>query len=167
MLSSESLAQGWKSRVLAGVLGTMLLAGCQVQPLYGSIDGQQQSISVSQPGSRVEQAVRNELVSGFGGEQLNAAYQLNLSVKSTSTGILPSVIDNQFSAARTTVTATYVLKSVSTGETLKTGSRFADAQLELPSQQFAQIRARRDAEDRAARQVATLVRADIAAALAR
>ena len=98
---------------------------------------------------------------------MNAAYQLDLSVSSNIVGLLPGGIDNEFSAARATVTATYVLRSASTGETLKSGSRFADAQLDLPSQQFAQVRARSEAEDRAARQVATLVRADIAAALAR
>jgi LPS-assembly lipoprotein len=65
------------------------------------------------------------------------------------------------------VTATYVLKSASTGETVKSGSRFADAQLDLPSQNFAQERAKLEAEIRAARQVAALVRADVAAALAR
>ena len=80
---------------------------------------------------------------------------------------MPGGIDNEFSAARTTVTAAYVLKSASTGETIKSGSRFVDAQVDLPSQNFAQERAKLEAEDRAARQVAGLVRADIAAALAR
>jgi LPS-assembly lipoprotein len=129
--------------------------------------GQNRSISVSEADSRVEQMVRNELVLGFGGEQQNAAYLLDLTVTSGVAGLLPGGLDNEFSAARTTVTASFVLKSASTGETVKSGSRFVDAQLDLPSQQFAQVRARLEAEDRAARQVAALVRSDIAAALAR
>jgi LPS-assembly lipoprotein len=64
---------------LAAVLGLGLLAGCQAQPLYGSMSGANQSITVSEADSRVEQVVRNELVLGFGGEQQNGAYQLNLS----------------------------------------------------------------------------------------
>ncbi|MEP3437565.1 MAG: hypothetical protein ABJN75_12395 [Hoeflea sp.] len=167
MLSSEVAAAGWKSRCLAVGLGLVLLAGCQARPLYGSVDGEKQSVSVSQAGSRVAQSVRNELVLGFGGEQTEAAYQLNLSATSTTSGILPGGTDNEFSAARVSVTATYVLKSAATGETVKTGSRFADAQLDLPSQQFAQVRAKIEAEDRAAREVAALVRADVVAAIAR
>ncbi|KGF69900.1 hypothetical protein LL06_08210 [Hoeflea sp. BAL378] len=167
MLSSEAAGPGWKIKALACALGLALLAGCQVKPLYGSLDGETQSISVSHADSRVEQTVRNELVLGFGGEQTNTAYQLDLSVSSGVTGLLPGGIDNEFSAARATVTASYVLKSTSTGEIVKSGSRFADAQLDLPSQQFAQVRAKLDAEDRAARAVAALVRADVAAALGR
>lgn len=167
MLSSEVLGAGWKSRTLAIVLGLGLLAGCQAQPLYGTMAGQKQSITVSTADSRVEQVVRNELVLGFGGEQQDSAYRLDLNVTSGVSGLLPGGLDNEFSAARTTVTASYVLKLVSTGETVKSGSRFVDAQLDLPSQQFAQERAKLEAEDRAARQVAALVRTDVAAALAR
>jgi len=167
MLSFEVLGSGWKQRLLASVLGLGLLAGCQTQPLYGSMTGQNQSIAVSAAESRVEQIVRNELVLGFGGEQQNSAYSLELKVTSGAAGLLPGGLDNEYSAARTTVTANYVLKSASTGETVKSGSRFVDAQLDLPSQNFAQERAKLEAEDRAARQVAALVRADVATALAR
>jgi len=167
MLSSEVLGAGWKTRVVAAVFGLGVLAGCQAQPLYGSMAGQNQSITVSTAESRVEQVVRNELVLGFGGEQQNGAYQLELTVTSGVGGLLPGGLDNEFSAARTTVTASYVLKAANTGKTVKSGSRFVDAQLDLPSQQFAQERAKLEAEDRAARQVAALVRADVAAALAR
>lgn len=167
MLLYEDAGSGWKARALAAGLGLLLLAGCQAQPLYGSVSGEKQSVSVSEAKSRVEQSVRNELVLGFGGEQTNAAYLLDLTVSSGISGLLPGGVDNEFSAARATVTAKYELKSASTGEVLRTGSRFADAQLDLPSQQFAQIRPKSEAEDRAAREVATLVRADVAAALSR
>lgn len=167
MLSFEAPGSGWKPRALAIILGLGLLAGCQAQPLYGSMGGNTHSISVSEADSRVEQVVRNELVFGFGGEQQNGAYQLDLNVSSGVSGLLPGGLDNEFSAARTTVTATYVLKSASTGETIKSGSRFVDAQLDLPSQNFAQERAKLEAENRAARRVAALVQADITAALAR
>ena len=167
MLSFELLGSGSKRKLLGAVLGLGLLAGCQVQPLYGTMDGQQQSVSVSEAQNRVGQIVRNELVLGFGGEQQNTAYRLDLTVTSSDTDTLPDGIDNEYTAARMTVTASYVLKSASTGETVKSGSRFVDAQLDLPSQRFAQERARLDAENRAARQVAALVRADVATALSR
>jgi hypothetical protein len=98
-----------------------------------------QSVTVSEADSRVEQVVRNELVLGFGGEQpstvpTSSTYECQLG----HSGLLPGGLDNEFSAARATVTATYVLKATSTGETVKSGTRFADAQLDLPSQNFAQ-----------------------------
>ncbi|MDF1610510.1 hypothetical protein PZ897_20205 [Hoeflea sp. YIM 152468] len=167
MLSFEVLRPGQKMRALAVILGLGMLAGCQAQPLYGTFAGPDQSVSVSTAEQRVEQIVRNELVLGFGGEHQDSAYHLELAVTAGMSGILPGGLDNEFSAARTTVTARYVLKSVSTGETVASGSRSADAQLDLPSQLFAQERAKLEAEDRAARAVAALVRADVAAALAR
>ncbi|AKI02914.1 putative secreted (periplasmic) protein [Hoeflea sp. IMCC20628] len=167
MSSSENPGSGWKSRISAAAVALSLLAGCQAQPLYGTMSGQKQSVSVSVADSRVEQTVRNELVLGFGGEQPDGAYRLDLTVSSTVAGVLPGGVDNEFSAARATVTAKYVLENVATGETVKSGSRFADAQLDLPSQHFAQVRAKREAEDRAAHAVAVLVRADVASALAR
>jgi len=167
MLSFEAPGSGWKPRALAVIFGLGLLAGCQAQPLYGSMGGATRSIAVSEADSRVEQVVRNQLVLGFGGEQQNSAYRLDINVTSSVAGLLPGGLDNEFSAARTTVTATYTLKSESTGETVTSGSRFADAQLDLPSQNFAQERAKLEAENRAARQVAALVSADITAALAR
>ena len=152
MSSFETPGSGWKPRILAAVLGLGLLAGCQAQPLYGSMAGSNRSISVSEADSRVEQVVRNQLVLGFGGDRDNGDYRLELNVTSSVTGLLPGGIDNEFSAARTTVTAIYTLKSESTGETVTSGSRYADAQLDLPSQNFAQERARLEAENRAARQ---------------
>ena len=167
MLSFEVPGSGWKPRILAALLGLWLLAGCQVQPLYGTMDGQKQSISVAAAETRVAQVVRNELVLGFGGEQQNTAYSLDLKVTSSNTGILPVGSGDNLAAARMTVTADYVLTSTSTGEIVKSGSRSVDAQLNLPSQKFAQERAGLDAENRAARQVAALVRADIATVLSR
>lgn len=155
------------SRFAAIALGAALLAGCQAQPLYGNLSGQTRSVTVSPVDSRVEQVVRNELVLGFGGEQSAGAYTLEMTATSNIGGILPGGLDNEFSAARATVTANYVLRTTETGETVKSGTRSADAQLDLPSQNFAQERAKLEAETRAARAVAALVRADVAAALPR
>lgn len=154
-------------RFSAVALGVALLAGCQVQPLYGTMSGQDRSVTVGPVDSRVEQVVRNELILGFGGDQPSGAYTLEIDATSSIAGILPGGLDNEFSAARATVTAIYVLKATESGETVKRGTRSADAQLDLPSQNFAQERAKLEAETRAAKAVAALVRADVATALAR
>jgi LPS-assembly lipoprotein len=60
-----------------------------------------------------------------------------------------------------------VLKATKTGKPSREERASADAQLDLPSQNFAQERAKLEAETRAARAVAALVRADVAAALPR
>lgn len=167
MSSFEAVEQRWMAKAAALALGAVLLAGCQAQPLYGSISAQNRSVSVSVADSRVEQLVRNNLVLGFGGERTEADYRLDLEVSSGVAGILPGGIDNEFSAARNTVTASYKLINVATGETLKSGTRTADAQLDLPSQNFAQERAKLESEKRAARAVAAMIQADVASVLPR
>ena len=65
------------------------------------------------------------------------------------------------------MTASFVLKNASDGKVLKAGSRSAVALVDFPTQEFAKQRAIRDSEDRAAREAAELVGADISAALSR
>lgn len=167
MSSFEAVGQLWMVKAAALALGAVLLVGCQAQPLYGSISAQNRSVTVSVADSRVEQLVRNNLVLGFGGERTEADYRLDLNASSSTSGLLPGGIDNEFSAARTSVTASYKLITVATGKAVKSGSRTADAQLDLPSQHFAQERAKLEAENRAARAVAAMIQADVASVLPR
>jgi LPS-assembly lipoprotein len=116
----------------------------------------------------LSRSYRNDLVLGFGGEQSSGAYTLDMTATSGLAGILPGGLDNEFSAARATVNAqSMCLRPLKPAKTVKRGTRSAEAQLDLPSQNFAQERAKLDAETRAARAVAALVRADVAAALPR
>ncbi len=70
-------------------------------------------------------------------------------------------------AGRTTVSGTFTLVRVDTGETVTSGKRSAIALVDFPKQEFAKLRAIRDAENRAARELAELIRADVATALSR
>jgi LPS-assembly lipoprotein len=70
-------------------------------------------------------------------------------------------------AGRATVSVDYTLKSTKDGNVIKAGNQSATALVDFPNQEFAKLRAIRDAEDRAARQAAEFVAADIAAALGR
>jgi LPS-assembly lipoprotein len=65
------------------------------------------------------------------------------------------------------MTADYNLTLVESGETLRSGRRQVVALVDFPVQEFAKMRAIRDAENRAARELAELISADIAAILAR
>lgn len=162
---------GARRRFLACIsvaFGTALLAGCQVQPLYGnrSTVESMPSVVISEPTSRVEQQVRNQLVfllSGGAGEPANPEYNLQLKVTAGSTNYLSQISSNLPQPGRTTLVATYVLTR--NGQLVKKGTERMDAQLDYTSQQFAQIRAVRDAENRAAKELAELLKLDIAMAV--
>lgn len=153
--------------VLASALG---LSACQVQPLYGKagITGELASVGISEPTNRVEQSVRNQMIfllSGGAGEPANPVYQLNLRVSSSNVNYLSQISSNLPQPGRVTLTATYTLTRE--GKLIKQGTQRMDAQLDYTSQQFAQIRAVRDAEDRAARELAEVLKLDIASALSK
>jgi LPS-assembly lipoprotein len=90
---------------------------------------------------------------------------VDLSVSSGTAGVLYLASSDTSQAGRTTVTVAYVLKHISDSKVIKAGSRSMVALVDFPTQEFAKQRAIRDSEDRAAREAAQLVGADIAAAL--
>ncbi|KQR79338.1 hypothetical protein ASG25_17955 [Rhizobium sp. Leaf384] len=167
-----------RRRLALGLVGVSLLlaAGCQVRPLYS--DGPQgapatalASIGISEARDRVEQRVRNALIfltSGGKGEPVAPQYQLALSVSHNATGVLYNERNDNdtASAGRLTVEADYNLTRVDTGKTVKSGHRKAVSLVDFPVQEFAKLRAIRDAENRAAKELAEIIRADLAAALA-
>lgn len=158
---------------LAGVLLLTALAGCQVRPLYSDVAGTSSAlaaIEISDADDRVEQEVRNALiflVAGGQGEPTNAQYHLALNVTSRAMGVLYDQARDRAGAGRIVVKADYNLTKIGTGETIKSGNRTAVALVDFPVQEFAKVRAVRDGENRAAKELAELIRADIAAALSR
>ena len=173
MLLSDGTGLSRLARVLAGVALAGVLAGCQVRPLYSTTagtEGKLASVSISEATSRVEQQVRNDLIFFFGGgagEARNAVYHLEMDVSVRTVGVLNDAIRDTARAGRVTVSADYNLTKADTGETLASGKRSAIAMVDFPTQEFAKLRAIRDAENRGARELAELIRADVASALAR
>lgn len=173
MLLSDGTGLSRLAKTLAGIALLGAVAGCQVRPLYSTpamVDGKLASIEISDATSRVEQQVRNELVfllGGGAGEPENAAYRLELHVVSSTLGVLNDVSTDTMRAGRILVSADYNLARAETGETVASGKRSASAMVDFPAQEFAKLRAIRDAQNRAAREAAEFVRADVAAALAR
>lgn len=173
MLLSDGTGLSRLAKVLAGVALIGALAGCQVRPLYSTpsgTEGKLASISLSEAGDRVEQQVRNDLIflfAGGAGETQNAVYHLEMDVTSKTVGVLNDVRTDTARSGRVTVTADYNLTKSDSGETIASGKRSAVAMVDFPSQEFAKLRAIRDAENRGARELAELIRADVASALAR
>lgn len=152
-----------------------VLAGCQVKPLYS--DGPQgkpakalASIEISEADDRVEQEVRNALIfltSGGAGEPATPEYKLALNVTSNVEGVLYNQKSDTAAAGRVVVMADYNLTRTATGETVRSGNRTAVALVDFPVQEFAKVRATRDGEKRASKELAEIIRADLAAALGR
>lgn len=147
------------------------LAGCavtSVRPLYGGASGTEtsaalRSVDVVAPG-RIGQVIRNDLVFGFNGgagEPTRPRWRLEI----TTTGIDAAVgldrYHNLATAHLDQVTATWVLTEIATGRTVTNGSSFANASYDYSQQRFADLRAKRDAENRAAAMVAVDIRSKI------
>jgi LPS-assembly lipoprotein len=157
-----------------------VLAACQVRPLYSETAGTTEklaSVNFSPATDRVTQAVRNHLVflaTGGAGEAAKKDYDVRLSVTSTATTTeISNDNDLQVSTysgsypGRVVLTAQYALVENSDGKILRAAKRTVTAMVDLPQQEFARIRAIRDAENRAARELAEVIRTDIAATLSR
>jgi LPS-assembly lipoprotein len=173
-LSSDSRNIISRRGVLLGTMGLLGgLAGCQVRPLYSEAKGTRHlmaSIAFSDAGSRVGQVVRNRLIflaAGGQGEPSNPEYIVTLNVSSTTTEVLPVQSTNSMTGGRVVVRGDYTLKKAKEGTVIRIAHRQSVALLDYPGQEFAKLRAIRDAENRAANELAELISADLAAILTR
>ncbi|MDF1599382.1 LPS assembly lipoprotein LptE [Mesorhizobium sp. YIM 152430] len=168
---------------LAGLglaLSLAAAAGCTVQPLYGTggttasgapMSAELATVAVAPVGDRVSQEVRNHLIfllSGGAGEPSAARYtaQLAVSVSDAAAASVQVGRDEEPTASLVTVAASYTLTD-DTGNRIGAGSRSAQAAYDVSRQQFAALRASRDAQNRAAREAAELVRLAIAQDISR
>jgi len=160
-------------------LSSLLTVGCTVQPLYAptvspgvTSPATLASIHIAEIKDRVGQKLRNHLIflmNGGSGQPANADYELELAVSTTNTGLLtinPTDVDEP-TAEKVTVTTNYKLIRVSDDTVLSERRVKATASYDVSGQEFANIRALRDAENRAARDSAERLRALIAADLKR
>ncbi len=107
-------------------------------------------------------------MSGGRGEAEAARYSLALNVtrRIESSAAVQIADENEPSAATITIGASYALTEIATGEVVHEGRRQVTAAYDVPRQEFANMRAERDAEDRAARELAELLHLTLAQALA-
>jgi LPS-assembly lipoprotein len=161
-----------RSAVLAGLV---LASACTVQPLYAdrplaasavaSTNTQLSSISVKPATTRYEQQVRNNLIflfSGGKGEPTSPTYVLDLGITRLNepSAIIQIADEDQPTAGTLTLISSYRLTRA--GQEIARGKRQVAAQYDVPVQEFAHVRAEHDAENRAARELAELLRLAIA-----
>jgi LPS-assembly lipoprotein len=161
------------------VCSLLAMAGCQVRPLNATgpaaagASALSQSISVNEVTSRYAQEVRNHLIfliNGGAGEPVNAAYKIELGVTkrvTTVAVVTPATGESRGTAGSVILASNYVLSDAVTGSQIAAGARAITASFDSPRQQFARLRAERDAEDRAARELAETLKLAIAADLAK
>lgn len=172
-------------RLVAGaaLLSAALLSACTVQPLYSnqplSVGGQGvsteelASISVKPVKTRYAQQVRNNLIFGLThgkGESASPAYSLDLGVTElvqSAASIQVTRDQDEPSAGTVTLTADYRLTETATGKVVGAGRRAISSSFDRPKQEFATYRAQIDAENRAARELAEVLRLALAQDLAK
>jgi LPS-assembly lipoprotein len=161
-------------------------SACTVRPLYMKEDpaaagasagtaAELASIAVKPVTTRYAQLVRNELIfllHGGAGEAANSRYALDLSVSSQrmSTAVTPASSSDEVNvptAATVTLTARYRLTDLTSNRVVASGSRNITSSIDVPRQEYAAMRAESDAQQRAARELAQLLRFAIAQDLAR
>ncbi|MCF6369018.1 hypothetical protein [Rhizobium halophilum] len=173
MSSDASPRSSLLPRLMLVVGAVAFLSACQARPLYSQTSGtgaKLAEITFAKADDRVEQTVRNHLIfltSGGEGDSLLPQYQVGFEVVSSYNDILDDEDAEGLKPGRVILRGSYTLVRISDGLLLKTGNRHVTSLLDVSQQEFAELRAVRDAEDRAARELAEIIRADLAIALAR
>ena len=169
----------WRNRIdgaccrfaAIGVL-SIALAGC-FQPIYGelpvgggpSLRDVLRDVEIAEIDGRVAQEIRNDIVfelTGGAGNPVGAPFRLSLSVSSSPQS---SIIDPRTGvslADYVAVNVRYYLFDVAAKKQLLTDSALARVSVDRSLQRFARARGIRDAENRAAREVAQQIRSRLA-----
>lgn len=161
------------SQKLLPVFGLALtLAGC-FQPMYGGAGGRAlqselASIKVEPIPDRIGHYLANELSFAFNGTGAEAPSKYRLSITVTEKVQTPLVdtISGRATAATVIVDATYRLFPAGGTEPVLQGTAFVASSYDRTSQRFANLRAARDAEIRAAKSLSDQIHTRIASALA-
>jgi LPS-assembly lipoprotein len=153
------------------VTAAISLAGCGIQPLYGTTAGGSRlaaamaGVDITPIPGRVGQRVRNELIfeNTGGSGQTGSTYKLDIVIKESLTNELVKISGDAKSQVYQ-LDATFKLIS-NDGRVVLEGKATSRAPYERFETIFSNVRARYDAEDRAARTVAESIKVRIAAYL--
>jgi LPS-assembly lipoprotein len=177
---NDRVALGHAFRLSAVFALAGLCAAC-FQPLYAtkSITGEKsvgQALAQIQiehinaangtPEARIAVEVRNnlELELNGGGGMISPTHSLKVTFYGSRNSIITDSTTGRVEAEITGIDANFTLTELATGKAVMTGRTFARVSSDYPGQQqrFARVRARIDAEDRAAKVVAENIRTRLA-----
>lgn len=157
-----------------GVMVTLLLTGCGMHPLYGSsadgsgVSDELAAISIPAPANRLEQLIRNQLVSELypAGASTSGKYKLTL----VPTGTQPTEItypEPKTDRFTYQLAVRYMLTDASSGKELTAGTARSFVSYDRVRQPVADIQSVADAESRAVHEVTGDIRLRLAAYFAR
>lgn len=171
---------GWRSvsrLLLAAVIVAPLVAGCGnggFRPLYGSTglggaaaDQKLAKVAIGTIPGRVGQQIRNELIfqaTGGGGEVQQPEMRLEVAIRESVTSTLVAV-DGDSGGQVFSVEAKFQLVRLSDKSVVLSGISYGRASFERNKSIFSNVRAREDAEDRAAKTVGEDLKARLSAYL--
>lgn len=164
--------------MLAAALGAAALAGGCLRPLYaenttsavgGSVKTALRNVEVGEIKGLVGHYLRNELVfelDGGGGEATGPKrLKLQASIDESIEVVTVDYASGRADSAVLVATATWSVVREGTGEIVSSGRTVTRAPYERSQQRFSTVRAARDAQIRAGKSLATLIRGQIAADL--
>ena len=166
----------WRLVLVAAVVVPFLTAcgNGGFRPLYGSAgigahaDEKLAKVSVSTIPGRVGQQIRNELIfhaTGGGGEVINPEMRLEVAIRESVTSTLVRT-DGDSGGQVFSVEAKFQLVRISDKSVVLSGTSYGRASFERNLSIFSNVRAREDAENRAAKVVGEDLKARLSAYLA-
>lgn len=163
-------------RILVVVPLLLLLGACGFRPLYGTdgvssgVAGELASVAIAEPKTRLDQLIRNELMSTMrpAGTAAPDRYRLDIVANAAEDRSVEDSSDSR-QARRSTVrvTANFQLKDLSGGKVVYQGKTFSNVSYDDVGQSFANMQARTNAVERGAREIALDIRTRVAAYFAR
>jgi|HubBroStandDraft_6_1064221.scaffolds.fasta_scaffold226980_1 LPS-assembly lipoprotein len=167
-------------RLVAPLMAAGLLAGC-FQPLYGehsvgagpSIREQMRTVDVAQitaangtPESRLAVNVREALLFGMSADNkpVKPRYRLEIRMTSARLTVVVDLTSGRPEVENYGINATYQLIDLQTNRVVVNDQTFSRASYDIPGeeQRFAQVRGLRDAENRAAEEIANSIKIRLA-----
>ncbi|MEO0810558.1 MAG: LPS assembly lipoprotein LptE, partial [Pseudomonadota bacterium] len=154
----------------------ILLAGCGFsgfQPMYASsslisspLNEKLRSVQITTIPGRVGQRIRNELVFQLneGGEVVNPKYRLDITITERVTSTLVDASGDS-SGQIYQIDATFTLTRIDGNEIILKGDSYGRAGFERFSSIFSNVRASRDAQNRAAKAIASDIKSRLEATL--
>jgi len=157
---------------ITGLVGLTVLGGCGWQPLYGptasgaELEEVMRTVDISIIPGRVGQRVRNELIfkTTGGGDANVPKFRLDIAVRES---VLNTLVDatGDPKGQIYQLYSQFKLVRLNDNQVVLEGNNNARAAYDKADSVFADIRAKRDAEDRAARTIAEAIRTRMAAYL--
>lgn len=148
----------------------LLLAGCALQPLYGSgargpvaqLVGDVRVASIEgQAGWLVRNALRDRLVAAQGGAGAGDRYRLDVKLQDSITGFGVRA-DDSITRERRTLRARYQLVELASGQVVLDSTATSDAGIDVVGSEFATIAAEQSAQERLAQSLADQIVARLA-----